>query len=148
MSGYSAIQADLREMVHQGVREPYLLYAMGLRLRTLDYDALETDCLVDGRDDKKIDFVNIDLESGTATIAQSYFAKNWNRGEASSNKAADLGIALNWLLESALTDIPRTAIRAAARELREGLDSGEISKRSEEHTSEIQSPCNLVCRLL
>src|SRR5256885_3464865 len=24
----------------------------------------------------------------------------------------------------------------------------EISKRSEEHTSELQSPCNLVCRLL
>jgi hypothetical protein len=40
----------------------------------------------------------------------------------------DLGIALNWLLESDLADIPRTAIRAAARELREGLDSGDISK--------------------
>jgi hypothetical protein len=147
MSGYSAIQADLREMVHQGVREPYLLYAMGLRLRTLDYDALETDCLVDGRDDKKIDFVNIDLESGTATIAQSYFAKNWNRGEASSNKAADLGIALNWLLESALTDIPRTAIRAAARELREGLDSGEISKIDVFYVHNLKSSKNVELEL-
>src|SRR5256885_7780196 len=26
--------------------------------------------------------------------------------------------------------------------------AGVISKRSEEHTSELQSPCNLVCRLL
>src|SRR5256885_9788553 len=25
---------------------------------------------------------------------------------------------------------------------------GEFAKRSEEHTSELQSPCNLVCRLL
>jgi hypothetical protein len=91
MSGYAAIQADLREMVHQGLREPYLLYAMGLRLRTLDYEALETDSLVDGHDDKKIDFIDIDLESGTATIAQSYYSRNWNRGDAPSNKAADLG---------------------------------------------------------
>src|SRR5256885_7178785 len=36
---------------------------------------------------------------------------------------------------------------AAARELQtlEGIDA---SPRSEEHTSELQSPCNLVCRLL
>src|SRR2546426_9340784 len=29
-----------------------------------------------------------------------------------------------------------------------GLDSPEAHVRSEEHTSELQSPCNLVCRLL
>src|SRR5256885_6079702 len=29
-----------------------------------------------------------------------------------------------------------------------GLDAGAVSRRSEEHTSELQSPCNLVCRLL
>src|SRR2546426_12227425 len=32
--------------------------------------------------------------------------------------------------------------------LREGLDDFRDRKRSEEHTSELQSPCNLVCRLL
>src|SRR2546426_6773748 len=30
----------------------------------------------------------------------------------------------------------------------EGLIEGVVSGRSEEHTSELQSPCNLVCRLL
>src|SRR5256885_11514494 len=37
------------------------------------------------------------------------------------------------------------------RHLEEGLrgfDHGEKLGRSEEHTSELQSPCNLVCRLL
>src|ERR671918_2961512 len=29
-----------------------------------------------------------------------------------------------------------------------GLASGAVRVRSEEHTSELQSPCNLVCRLL
>src|SRR5256885_6499362 len=28
------------------------------------------------------------------------------------------------------------------------LAPGKLAKRSEEHTSELQSPCNLVCRLL
>src|SRR2546426_7603312 len=28
------------------------------------------------------------------------------------------------------------------------LELGELLERSEEHTSELQSPCNLVCRLL
>lgn len=147
MRGYAAIQSELRDMARQGLREPYLLYAMGLRLRTLDYESLETDCLVDGHDDKKIDFINIDLDSGSATIAQSYFSKNWHRGGAPSNKAADLGIALNWLLESSLTDIPRKAIRVAARELREGLDTGDISKIDVFYVHNLQSSKNVEMEL-
>src|SRR5256885_10072389 len=29
-----------------------------------------------------------------------------------------------------------------------GISEGQLQQRSEEHTSELQSPCNLVCRLL
>src|SRR2546426_5404733 len=32
--------------------------------------------------------------------------------------------------------------------LRHGATTGNLAHRSEEHTSELQSPCNLVCRLL
>src|SRR2546426_3013625 len=35
-----------------------------------------------------------------------------------------------------------------ATELASGLMGDAIATRSEEHTSELQSPCNLVCRLL
>src|SRR5256885_15098309 len=35
-----------------------------------------------------------------------------------------------------------------ARVLLDGQSIGFIGERSEEHTSELQSPCNLVCRLL
>src|SRR2546426_9396613 len=38
-------------------------------------------------------------------------------------------------------------IRANARSMSEQID-GLLTFRSEEHTSELQSPCNLVCRLL
>src|SRR2546426_11834349 len=46
--------------------------------------------------------------------------------------------------------IPRTvraALRPRSRTRRPEIGSGS-SSRSEEHTSELQSPCNLVCRLL
>src|SRR2546426_3849464 len=40
------------------------------------------------------------------------------------------------------------AQRARSREDRAGAGGGGGGGRSEEHTSELQSPCNLVCRLL
>src|SRR5256885_3323276 len=40
-----------------------------------------------------------------------------------------------------MTSIPSSAIAS-------GISSTRRSSRSEEHTSELQAPCNLVCRLL
>src|SRR5256885_4162214 len=39
-------------------------------------------------------------------------------------------------------------IRASADHLRRPAQPRALALRSEEHTSELQSPCNLVCRLL
>src|SRR5256885_4985784 len=52
-----------------------------------------------------------------------------------------------------LLDLPRSAVVAGGMveemgDHRDGLNRIESSLRSEEHTSELQSPCNLVCRLL
>src|SRR5256885_3826109 len=41
-----------------------------------------------------------------------------------------------------------SAARAAARAVEGAGAAGWPTSRSEEHTSELQSPCNLVCRLL
>src|SRR5256885_12190092 len=38
--------------------------------------------------------------------------------------------------------------QVAASEARIGVAQQAVDNRSEEHTSELQSPCNLVCRLL
>src|SRR3989454_10978854 len=54
--------------------------------------------------------------------------------------AALLGVNGRVLLERALA-VDTDAARARGRRIAEGV-------RSEEHTSELQSPCNLVCRLL
>src|SRR2546426_8336523 len=48
------------------------------------------------------------------------------------------------LLDTA-QDLHRLLVRDGRRLLRRAADEPE---RSEEHTSELQSPCNLVCRLL
>src|SRR2546426_9133037 len=48
-------------------------------------------------------------------------------------------------LFTTLARVPRIWERFRAGSL---LDRGPVSLRSEEHTSELQSPCNLVCRLL
>src|SRR2546426_7522874 len=46
--------------------------------------------------------------------------------------------------EDQCADDPRLRLERA----RKGQGGGESEQRSEEHTSELQSPCNLVCRLL
>src|SRR5256885_13116965 len=43
---------------------------------------------------------------------------------------------------------PRLLHHAAARPIEPGVVCHRHDERSEEHTSELQSPCNLVCRLL
>src|SRR5256885_10781551 len=47
-----------------------------------------------------------------------------------------------WSLELTLRDL------SIARSQAEGAAPESVPSRSEEHTSELQSPCNLVCRLL
>src|SRR2546426_2277311 len=44
-------------------------------------------------------------------------------------------------------DVERAALQQLERFLAAAAD-GYVELRSEEHTSELQSPCNLVCRLL
>src|SRR5256885_7773235 len=47
-----------------------------------------------------------------------------------------------------LSDLLQQGANPAALRLYDALESGVQFGRSEEHTSELQSPCNLVCRLL
>src|SRR5205807_8444279 len=44
--------------------------------------------------------------------------------------------------------VRETTLGESFFELRQPVDDRLLAARSEEHTSELQSPCNLVCRLL
>src|SRR5256885_11085705 len=52
------------------------------------------------------------------------------------------------LVELVLVEIVERRPRTAAGVVDEDVEPAEPIGRSEEHTSELQSPCNLVCRLL
>ena len=69
MNDWATLRREVDTLAVNFPNQTYLLYAMGLRLGTMDYPTLETDDLLDGPDDKKVDFCRIDLESGVATLA-------------------------------------------------------------------------------
>ena len=125
---YEDLQREIDALSADVGHPAYLLYAMGLRLGTLDYTGLQTDCLLDGPDDKKVDFLHLDFDNGIATIAQAYRAQDWSRSDPPASKAADLNTAINWLIESDLSSIPRESVRAAAEQLRDALSEREITR--------------------
>src|SRR5256885_7299880 len=53
--------------------------------------------------------------------------------------------ALSWKRDRRRSSLTQFALRRADRDVR---SRHRLQPRSEEHTSELQSPCNLVCRLL
>src|SRR5256885_2609550 len=61
--------------------------------------------------------------------------------------AAAARLAAAAILAAAAAHCNRRAFRRVVGN-RAGRFSGDLARRSEEHTSELQSPCNLVCRLL
>src|SRR2546426_12793651 len=54
----------------------------------------------------------------------------------------------NWGFPKGHLDDGESPAEAALRETAEETGLARLVLRSEEHTSELQSPCNLVCRLL
>src|SRR5688500_19952817 len=53
-----------------------------------------------------------------------------------------------WRADVATQSSDNTKIEEARKQLKELIAAVAKDTRSEEHTSELQSPCNLVCRLL
>ena len=121
-----AVRAQFTRLEGDYGRNAYLLYAMGLVIGTNDYDSLRRYNLLDNPQDRKIDFFYLDSETGRAIVAQGYVSDDWERSAAPANKASDLNTAASWLLDRPIDDILDEAVRKAAEELRDGLDSGEI----------------------
>jgi len=109
----------------------FLLFTIGLKLGTADYEQLYRDSVLDGPDDKKVDFFHIDRDAGVVVVAQAYERSSWDRTDPPSNKASDLNTATSWLLDSDLDKIAQPSVQAAAQELRDALESGAV------HTVEV-----------
>jgi hypothetical protein len=89
-----------------------------------DVEALASEAITDGPDDKKIDFIYLDQDGKRIVFAQGYFAAAV-RDSAPANKAADLNIASAWLLSADIIQV-RRQLRSVFEDCRGAIDEGEI----------------------
>lgn len=57
----------------------YLCWVMAMYLERNDIFELATDALTDGNDDKKIDFIDLDISTGKIILAQGYYSQSKKR---------------------------------------------------------------------
>ncbi len=104
----------------------YLCWVLGMYLERNDIFEMATDDLMDGPDDKKIDFIDLDISSGKIVLAQGYYSQSTKKDEAPANKASDLNTAAAWLISGRLQDIPQY-LREVIKNCRDAIENDDIS---------------------
>lgn len=107
-----------------GKSNAYLVWVMSMYLDEPDIEKITADCLTDGNDDKKIDFIYSDQESKRLVFSQGYYSEK-NADSAPSNKASDLNTATAWLFSGDTKQVPKS-LSEIIKESRESLRKGEI----------------------
>ncbi len=108
-----------------GESNAYLVWALGLYLEEPDLEALASEALTDGPNDKKIDFIYLDRDAKRILFAQGFYGQTNGKNAAPANKASDLNTAGAWLLSGELNLVPET-LRPTIIECRAALDEGEV----------------------
>jgi hypothetical protein len=124
MANDSALKANPTLIKTLGDAKAHLAWAMALYLEEPDIEALASEALTDGPDDKKIDFIYLDRDAKRIVLAQGYYGKA-KKDPAPSNQAADLNTACAWLLSGSTTQIPEQ-LQPAIEECRSALKDGEV----------------------
>jgi hypothetical protein len=125
MAYMDAFKAQTTLISKIGESNAHLVWVLGLLIQESDLEALASEALTDGSDDKKIDFIRLDRDEGRIVIAQGYFAKSV-KDTAPANKAADLNTAVAWLFSGDTSTVP-PELKAAIEECRTAIRDGEIS---------------------
>jgi hypothetical protein len=100
------------------------VFALGLKLGIDDMEAVGTEIITGGGNDKKCDLVYLDKEEGRCVIAQCYVSKK-PRLAAPSNKASDLNTAITWLLTTPIERLPEQ-LKSNAAEIRETIRTDKL----------------------
>jgi hypothetical protein len=98
---------------------------MGLYMEEPDLEALASEGLTDGNNDKKIDFIYLDRDAKRIVFAQGYIAENVAKNSAPANKAADLNTAAAWLLSGDTSLVP-PPLGTIISDCRTALAEGEV----------------------
>src|SRR5688500_19130337 len=81
----------------------------------------------------------LDLQPSSSSARAEFHSADSTAPQSRHSSRSSLGMPVR-------LDAPRRDLGPALRE--KVKDLIQLAQRSEEHTSELQSPCNLVCRLL
>ncbi|WP_057395557.1 hypothetical protein, partial [Ralstonia solanacearum] len=85
MAYIDAFKANANLIRNLGEGNAYLVWVVAMYLEEPDIEALASEALTDGPDDKKIDLIYIDRDSRRILFAQGYLGRcciNQGRGEA------------------------------------------------------------------
>lgn len=116
-----------KELMHRfGLGNAHLAWVMSMYLDEPDSEQLGIDCLTDQPNDKKLDFVFLDLDGQRVVFAQGYYCATLG-GTAPANKASDLNTAAAWLVSGDVEKVP-SDLADAIRACRAAIDQGDIKQ--------------------
>lgn len=124
MSYLNAFQANGGLIARLGEGNAYLAWVMALYLEEPDIDALASEAITDGPNDKKIDFIYLDKDAKRIIFAQGFLSKS-KRDSAPDSKASDLNTAAAWLISGDISTVPST-LQSIILDCRSAMDNGEV----------------------
>src|SRR5256885_9416352 len=89
-----------------------------------------------------------DTSSNTDNISSSSSNNNFNNGNFANNPNNSTNSRFATIQSSPSLEDSTNTVSITSLNVRSISSPTKFNTRSEEHTSELQSPCNLVCRLL
>lgn len=125
MAYIDAFRADTTLIQRVGESNAHLIWALGLYLEEPDLEALASESLTDGPNDKKIDFIRLDRDAKRIVFAQGYFAGS-DKAEAPANKASDLNTAAAWLFSGDASLVPQQ-LRPVIEDCRGAIEDGDVT---------------------
>jgi len=126
MEYFTAFEKREDLITQYGKNAAFVVWGMGLYLDDSDLQTLADESLTDCGDDKKIDFLRFDSETGLLYVVQGYMAAN--PGDAAkANKASDLNTAMAWLFDGDINGFA-LGMRSQVQEVRDALSRDEIDQ--------------------
>lgn len=119
-----AFRANAALIKQLGEGNAHLVWTMALYLEEPDFEALASEALTDGPNDKKLDFIYLDRDAKRIVFAQGYFGTA-KKDAAPANKASDLNTAAAWLISGDISQVP-PQLQPAISECRTALAEGEV----------------------
>jgi len=126
MEYINAFESKTNLITQYGKNAAFVVWGMGLYLDDPDLQTLADESLTDRGDDKKIDFLRFDSDSGVLYVVQGTMSPN-PKDAAKANKAGDLNTAMAWLFDG---DVKGFALemQSLVSDVRDALRRDEINQ--------------------